>query len=114
MNGADLHPLRAAGVVAVLRAPSALAAVRAVDALVTGGITGIEITYSTPDTAEAISELVRRYGTSIEWFTADAVAVGAGGELCPAASMASARWKEITAIAANFAEALKRAQAVRL
>jgi hypothetical protein len=48
MNGADLGPLRAAGVVAVLRVPSALAAVRAVDALAAGGITGIEITYSTP------------------------------------------------------------------
>jgi 2-dehydro-3-deoxyphosphogluconate aldolase/(4S)-4-hydroxy-2-oxoglutarate aldolase len=49
-----------------------------------------------------------------EWFRAGAVAVGAGGELCPAASMAGARWEEITAIAAKFAAALRRAQAVGL
>jgi 2-dehydro-3-deoxyphosphogluconate aldolase/(4S)-4-hydroxy-2-oxoglutarate aldolase len=65
MNRADLARLRAAGVVAVLRAPSAVTAVRAVDALVAGGITGIEITYSTADAAEAISEVDRRHGTSI-------------------------------------------------
>jgi 2-keto-3-deoxy-6-phosphogluconate aldolase len=115
MNGADLGPLWAAGVVvAVLRAPSVLVAVRAVDALLAGGITGIEITYSTPNTAEAISELVRRFGTSIEWFSARPVAVGAEGELCPAPSMASSRREQLTAIAANFAAAFKRAQAVRL
>jgi 2-dehydro-3-deoxyphosphogluconate aldolase/(4S)-4-hydroxy-2-oxoglutarate aldolase len=37
-----------AGILAVLRAPSAEHAVRAVDALVAGGVLGIEITYSTP------------------------------------------------------------------
>ena len=216
MNGSDLGPLRAAGVVAVLRAPSAVTAVRAVDALVAGGVTGIEITYSTPDAAAAISEVDRRHGTSIylgagtvlseqqaresvdagarflvspgtdaaltaamintgatvlagaltpsevmaaqrsgahviklfpaslggpgylrslrgpfpdlafvptggvnldnlvEWFAAGAVAVGAGGELCPAGFMASARWEEIAAIAASFAAALTRARAVCL
>jgi 2-dehydro-3-deoxyphosphogluconate aldolase/(4S)-4-hydroxy-2-oxoglutarate aldolase len=65
MNGANLGPLRAVGVVAVLRAPSAVTAVRAVEALVAGGITGIEVTYSIPDAAEAISEADRRQGTSI-------------------------------------------------
>jgi 2-dehydro-3-deoxyphosphogluconate aldolase/(4S)-4-hydroxy-2-oxoglutarate aldolase len=49
----------------------------------------------------------------VEWFAAGAVAVGAGGELCPAGFMASARWDEITAIAASFAAALTRARAVR-
>jgi hypothetical protein len=44
----------------------------------------------------------------------ESVDAGAGGELCPVASMASARWEEITAIAANFAAALRRSQAVRL
>lgn len=66
----DLTALRAAGVVAVLRAPSADQAVSAVDALVSGGITGIEITYSTPDAAAVIQEIDRRYG--------DAVYLGAG------------------------------------
>jgi 2-dehydro-3-deoxyphosphogluconate aldolase/(4S)-4-hydroxy-2-oxoglutarate aldolase len=57
--------LRDAGIVAVLRGPTADAAVRAVDALVAGGVTGIEITYSTPDAAGVISELASRYGESI-------------------------------------------------
>ena len=216
MNGGDLGRLRAAGVVAVLRAASAETAVRAVGALVAGGITGIEITYSTPDAADAIFEVGRRHGTSIylgagtvlseqqaresvdagarflvspgtdvtltaamintgatvlagaltpsevmatrrcgahviklfpaslggpgylrslrgpfpdvafvptggvnpenmvEWFTAGAVAVGAGGELCPAAAMASGRWEEITALAERFTAAFRRVQAERL
>lgn len=57
--------LRRAGVLAVLRAPSAEAAVSAVDALVAGGVTGIEITYSTPDADAAISEVARRHGDRI-------------------------------------------------
>ena len=43
-----LQGLEQAGILAVLRAPSAEHAVRAVDALVAGGVLGIEITYSTP------------------------------------------------------------------
>ncbi|WP_246862352.1 bifunctional 4-hydroxy-2-oxoglutarate aldolase/2-dehydro-3-deoxy-phosphogluconate aldolase [Nocardioides sp. SYSU D00065] len=62
--------MRDAGVVAVLRAPSAGVAVSAVDALVAGGVTGIEITFSTPDAPAAIREVARRYG--------DAVVLGAG------------------------------------
>ncbi|HYP44119.1 MAG TPA: bifunctional 4-hydroxy-2-oxoglutarate aldolase/2-dehydro-3-deoxy-phosphogluconate aldolase [Propionibacteriaceae bacterium] len=62
--------LQRVGVLAVLRAPSAAAAVSAVDALVAGGVTGIEITFSTPDAPEAIAEVARRH--------ADAVYLGAG------------------------------------
>ena len=43
-----LERLRDVRVVAVIRAPDADGAIRAVDALVRGGVTGIEITYSTP------------------------------------------------------------------
>jgi 2-dehydro-3-deoxyphosphogluconate aldolase/(4S)-4-hydroxy-2-oxoglutarate aldolase len=60
-----LHGLERAGVLAVLRAPSADQAVRAVDALVAGGVTGIEITYSTPDATDAIAEIARRHGKGI-------------------------------------------------
>jgi 2-dehydro-3-deoxyphosphogluconate aldolase / (4S)-4-hydroxy-2-oxoglutarate aldolase len=60
-----LTALRAAGVLAVLRAPSGQAAVLAVDALLAGGVTGIEITYSTPDAAESISEIARRHGAAV-------------------------------------------------
>jgi len=62
--------IAATGVIAVLRAPSAEAAVQAVDALVAGGVTGVEITYSTPDAEQAIAEVARRHG--------DAVMLGAG------------------------------------
>lgn len=65
-----LAPTRRAGVLAVLRAPSAALALDAVDALVRGGITGIEVTYSTPDAAAVIAEVVARHG--------DAALVGAG------------------------------------
>ena len=60
-----LEGLEAAGVLAVLRAPSAEQAVLAVDALVAGGVTGVEITYSTPDATDAIAEVARRHGDSI-------------------------------------------------
>lgn len=60
-----LQPLSRAGVVAVVRAPDAVSAVRGVEALVAGGVTGIEITYSTPDAAAVIAELDRRHGDGI-------------------------------------------------
>ena len=77
----QLARLRAATVVAVLRAPSAEAGVLATDALVSGGITGIEITYSTPDAAAVIREVRRRHG--------DAVHLGAGTVLRPAQAHAA-------------------------
>jgi 2-dehydro-3-deoxyphosphogluconate aldolase/(4S)-4-hydroxy-2-oxoglutarate aldolase len=64
-NEQELARIRETGIVAVLRAPSADAAVRAVDALVAGGITGIEVTYTTPDAAAAIAEVHARHGDSI-------------------------------------------------
>jgi 2-dehydro-3-deoxyphosphogluconate aldolase/(4S)-4-hydroxy-2-oxoglutarate aldolase len=71
MNEQDrLGELRAAGVVAVLRAPSVEAALKSVEALVEGGITAIEVTYSTPQPARVVRELVRSYG--------DDVYIGAG------------------------------------
>jgi len=65
-----LKNLERTAVVAVLRAPDADRALRAVDALVTGGVTGIEITYTTPDAPAVIAEVARRYG--------DGVLLGAG------------------------------------
>lgn len=207
-----LAPLRAATVVAVLRAPSAEAGVAAVDALVQGGVTGIEVTYSTPGTPEVIAEVRRRHGDAVllgagtvltrahaveavqagaeflvspgttpalagamlatgatvlcgamtpsevmtttalgvhavklfpaslggpaflkalrapfadvdfvptggvnadnlgEWLAAGAVAVGAGGELCSVPAMRSGNWAAITATAATFAAAARRAR----
>ena len=61
----DLSVLRSTRVLAVIRAPSAHSALNAADALVRGGVTGIEITYSTPDAPTVIRELADRYGESI-------------------------------------------------
>jgi len=208
----ELAELRRATVVAVLRAPSAEAAVQATDALVAGGVTGIEITYSTPDAAAVIREVRRRHGDAVhlgagtvltpsqageavaagaeflvspgteatlaaamletgatvlsgaltpsevmavvalgvhvvklfpaslggpaflralrgpfpdvsfvptggvnadnlgEWLAAGAVAVGAGGELCPAKAMATGDWAAITSSAARFSAAARQAR----
>lgn len=57
--------LRRVGIIAVVRAPSAESAIEGVEALVRGGVTGIEITYSTPDTARVISHLSDRFGDTI-------------------------------------------------
>lgn len=56
---------RRTAIIAVLRAPSPEAAIDAVDALVAGGVTGIEITYSTPQPAEVIREIARRHGAGV-------------------------------------------------
>ncbi|HEX3591827.1 MAG TPA: bifunctional 4-hydroxy-2-oxoglutarate aldolase/2-dehydro-3-deoxy-phosphogluconate aldolase [Pseudonocardiaceae bacterium] len=53
--------LRAATVIAVLRAPSEEVAVHAVDALVLGGITAVEVTYSTPDVPSVLAEVTARH-----------------------------------------------------
>lgn len=62
---AILAPLIRARVLAVVRAPSAESALLAADALIAGGIFGLEITYSTPDAPAVIRELDARYGERI-------------------------------------------------
>jgi 2-dehydro-3-deoxyphosphogluconate aldolase / (4S)-4-hydroxy-2-oxoglutarate aldolase len=57
--------LREAGVVATLRAPSAESALRAVSALVSGGVTAIEVTYTTPDVPTVLRALETEFGDSI-------------------------------------------------
>lgn len=52
-----LRAVGEAGVIAVLRAPSSEAAVAAAEALIAGGVTAIEVTYSTPDAAPAIARI---------------------------------------------------------
>lgn len=59
-----LAPVRAAGVLAVLRAPSADEALRAIDALIAGGVRGIEVTYSTPDAPSVIAKAIAVHGVS--------------------------------------------------
>jgi len=59
-----LNRLRDSAVLAVLRAPSADVALEASEVLIRNGIVGIEVTYSTPDAAAVIAELVSRHGDS--------------------------------------------------
>jgi 2-dehydro-3-deoxyphosphogluconate aldolase / (4S)-4-hydroxy-2-oxoglutarate aldolase len=66
MNVDDrINAIRRTGVIAVLRAPSAEQAIRAVDALVNGGVTGIEITYSTPNVPDVLVAVRRRHGDGV-------------------------------------------------
>ena len=52
-----LKSLNEAAVVAVIRAPSADAAVAMSHALVRGGVTGVEVTFTTPGAADAIARV---------------------------------------------------------
>jgi 2-dehydro-3-deoxyphosphogluconate aldolase/(4S)-4-hydroxy-2-oxoglutarate aldolase len=60
-----LARIQQAGVLAVLRGPSPELTVQAVEALVAGGVIGIEITYSTPKAAQVVGTLRDRYGDDI-------------------------------------------------
>src|SRR3972149_10318243 len=62
---ATLARIRDIGLVAVIRGPSAGLTLQMVEALVAGGVQGIEITYSTPGAEEVVSELADKYGDSI-------------------------------------------------
>ena len=74
MSRAPLHPmldqLKKIRVVAVVRAPSAELALKASETLVENGITGIEITFTTPDAASVIKKCRENFG--------DRALVGAG------------------------------------
>jgi 2-dehydro-3-deoxyphosphogluconate aldolase/(4S)-4-hydroxy-2-oxoglutarate aldolase len=74
MSKEPIHPkldaLKKVRVVAVVRAPSAELALRASETLVDNGITGIEITFTTPDAASVIKKCRDNFG--------DRALVGAG------------------------------------
>ncbi|MGW8250936.1 MAG: bifunctional 4-hydroxy-2-oxoglutarate aldolase/2-dehydro-3-deoxy-phosphogluconate aldolase [Anaerolineales bacterium] len=53
------------GLLAVIRGPSADLTVKMVEALVAGGVLGIEITYSTPDAEGVVRSLANKFGDSI-------------------------------------------------
>ena len=60
-----LEKIKALGLLAVIRGPSADLTVQMVDALVAGGVFGIEITYSTPDAEQVVKTLAEKYGDQI-------------------------------------------------
>lgn len=207
-----LQQIRTNGLIAVIRGPSPELTLKMVDALVAGGVRGIEITLSTPDAYAVTAEIAARYHEQIvlgmgtlteasdvekavragarflvspvceptlvaamvasglvtmagaltptevlatyrmgadvvklfpgslvgpsyikslhgpfpliplmptggvsadnvaQWFKAGAVAVGAGGELCPAALAKSGQFDKITEIARNFVAAVEAAR----
>jgi 2-dehydro-3-deoxyphosphogluconate aldolase/(4S)-4-hydroxy-2-oxoglutarate aldolase len=60
-----LRRLNQLGLLAVLRGPSPELTLQMVEALVAGGVYGIEITYSTPNAPQVVSALRDRYGDQI-------------------------------------------------
>lgn len=60
-----LSKVKEIGLLAVIRGPSAELTVKMVQALVAGGVTGIEVTYSTPNAPWVVAELARQYGDRI-------------------------------------------------
>ena len=65
-----LQKIYAAGMVAIVRAETAEAALRTAEACVEGGVTALEVAFTTPDTLALIKALRARY--------ADKVLIGAG------------------------------------
>ncbi|MCC6801905.1 MAG: bifunctional 4-hydroxy-2-oxoglutarate aldolase/2-dehydro-3-deoxy-phosphogluconate aldolase [Anaerolineae bacterium] len=61
----NLARLRDLGLVAVIRGPSPELTVKLVDALVRGGVTGIEITFTTPNALQVTQTLAREFGDTI-------------------------------------------------
>lgn len=57
--------LKQAGILAVVRAPGPESAVKGAAALIAGGVSGLEITYSTPDAPGVIRALRAQYGEDI-------------------------------------------------
>jgi len=53
------------GLLAVLRGPTDHKTFRAVEALIKGGVKGIEITYSTPNAASVVNKLAKEFGEDI-------------------------------------------------
>jgi 2-dehydro-3-deoxyphosphogluconate aldolase/(4S)-4-hydroxy-2-oxoglutarate aldolase len=60
-----LEKIKELGLLAVIRGPSPELTVKMVEALVAGGVLGIEITYSTPNAEEVVRILSKKFGNSI-------------------------------------------------
>jgi 2-dehydro-3-deoxyphosphogluconate aldolase/(4S)-4-hydroxy-2-oxoglutarate aldolase len=60
-----LERIKKLGLVAVIRGPSAELTLKMVEALVAGGVYGIEITYSTPNATQVVRTLAEKFGDQI-------------------------------------------------
>jgi 2-dehydro-3-deoxyphosphogluconate aldolase/(4S)-4-hydroxy-2-oxoglutarate aldolase len=57
--------IKSLGVLAVIRGPSEQLTLKAVDALIEGGVLGIEVTFSTPNAPAVVGQLAKSYGDEI-------------------------------------------------
>jgi len=71
-----LNRIKELGLLAVLRGHSPELTIKMVDALIAGGVYGIEVTYSTPGADDVVCSLVEKYG--------DAICIGMGTLTTPA------------------------------
>jgi 2-dehydro-3-deoxyphosphogluconate aldolase/(4S)-4-hydroxy-2-oxoglutarate aldolase len=60
-----LATIREMGLLAVIRGPSVELTLETVDALIKGGVHGIEITYTTPQAAKVVQKLDEKFGQKI-------------------------------------------------
>ena len=60
-----LEKVQELGLLAVIRGPSSELTIKMVEALVAGGVLGIEITYSTPNAEEVVRTLAKQFGSRI-------------------------------------------------
>lgn len=60
-----LEWIKRLGILAVIRGPSPELTMQMVDALLAGGIKGIEITYSTPNAEAVVAKLKQKYGNEL-------------------------------------------------
>lgn len=99
-----LERIKGLGLLAVIRGPDPELTVRMVEALVAGGVCGIEITFSTPQATEVLRRLDRQFG--------DEIVLGMGTLLRPedavAARDAGARFVVSPMIDEELAEAMVR------
>lgn len=62
---ATLAKLKEIGLIAVIRGPSPDLTVKMVEALIAGGVLGIEITYTTPNAPQVVQKLAETFGERI-------------------------------------------------
>ena len=60
-----LEKIRSLGLLAVIRGPSKDLTIKMVEALVAGGVMGIEITYTTPEAEAVVRHLKDKFGDDI-------------------------------------------------
>jgi len=65
MKETTLKRVEEEGLLAVLRGPSKELTIRMVEALVAGGVTGIEITFTTPEALSVMETLAEKFGDDI-------------------------------------------------